>query len=572
LEQLNADVVVVGSGGAGLRAAIEARQAGKRVLVVEARKPGLGSTTFQAASDWMAFGAAVGAADKNDSPYHHYLDICTKGALVCTPHLARLLAEQAPARVEELAAWGMTWDRTPDGNYKQIMSDGASFPRALGRGADTGRLMVEVLLAKAKDEGVELVSGLEVVALEASGEGVNLLCYAGPSRSPVLVCAKAVVLASGGAGSLFKLNLFPPASWGSATLAAFEQGAELVNLEFIQFGPGVLKPARFALSGVFWRLQPVLTNDRGEEFLPAALPEGVDLESALIAKSYSYPYTVRNDSQYVDRAIFEQIARDEDEPGKVFISLAHNPPEVLEDLAAVPLDFWLKRGVDLRQEALEFAPCCQHFNGGLVIDETARTTLPGVFAAGEAEGGPHGADRPGGNALAETQVFGRIAGASAAEYAETSALPEAGSAARWAEATWKGLLEQVKPDGLGSETVEQLRWEMWRNCSLVRTAEGLKALQAELADTRERLMKAGASDLPTLLALRSLTGLGEAVAQAALARTESRGTHYRADCPGKNLPEWEAQLVLSLEAGELRLKRRPLDLPEELKALRDRLE
>ncbi len=493
MQQLTTDVLVIGSGGAGLRAAIEARTCGASVLVLDKKKPGLASTTYWAASDWMAFGAAVGHADPADSPEQHYLDICAKGGLVSDPELSRIVAYEAPDRVEDLTRWGMDWDREPDGRYRQILSDGATYPRALGKGAETGKHLVEVLLERAAQLGCMVLGGWRLADLLADEKGVLALCLSASQEDWLLVRAKAAVIASGGMGALFAANIFPQGLFGEATIAALSAGAKLVNMEFIQIGPGSMWPMKFALSGVFWRLAPQITNGLGEEFLGRYMPEGVDLAQALWVKGVSYPYTVRNESQYVDRAIFHELAEGRGaEHGGVFLSLAHNPPEVIETEARVPFEFWLKHGVDLRRDALEFAPCCQHFNGGLLIDSTASVGVPGLYAAGEAAGGPHGADRPGGNALADCQVFGRIAGNSAADWASVHPLPGEQSALDWAEERQQAVLTRVNEQNSGEQEKAQLAKELWLHCGLYRDAAGLQSVLSSCEATRASLVQKGA--------------------------------------------------------------------------------
>ncbi len=235
------DVLVVGSGGAGLRAAVEAAQAGAKVLVAAKGIPGSCGTTYTAASDWMAFGAAFGHADPADAPREHWIDIMVKGGLVCKPELARAIAEDAPARFQELEDWGGDFDKTEDGKFVQILSDGARYARACGRGADTGPIIVSVLMDQCRrvtERGPGSVSFLPrtmiVDAVTDGGEvrgawGIDLT-----NDQPVAIATSAVVLASGGAGELFKINVFPEGATGDGYALALRAGAPLVNFEFIQ--------------------------------------------------------------------------------------------------------------------------------------------------------------------------------------------------------------------------------------------------------------------------------------------------------------------------------------------------
>jgi len=570
------DVLVIGSGGAGLRAALEAANAGADVIVAAKGIPGECGTTFTAASDWMAFGAAFGHADADDSPTEHWIDIMVKGGLLCTPELARAIAEDAPARFQELDDWGGDFEKTPDGKFKQILSDGARYPRACGRGAETGPIIVEVLMAQCERvtrEGpgsVQFLPNTMIVDLAVDGGQVHGAWGVGmEDDQPLVIVAPAVVLAGGGAGKLFEVNVFPPHATGDGYAMALRAGVPLVNFEFIQIGPSIVHPIHFALSGVFWRLDPKITNVAGEEFIPKYIPEGVDIAEAIYVKGVSYPFTIRNASKWVDVGVFTEISegRGTEHTG-VRMSLAHQPDQVIEQEAKVPFEHLLRQGLDLRREAIEFAPAVQHFNGGAQIDLDAATPVAGLFAAGENAGGQHGADRPGGNALADCQVFGRRAGASAAQ---VSGQPDADLVSQAAEAGLADLGEAGDGEPV-AEIRDELAWEMWKGATVVRTKESLThALKA--AQKAADKLRSAAGSLRERAELRNLALLGQCVAIPARMRTESRGTHYRADCDAVNDREWLRQLRLSLEEGEVQAEKLPkIVLPAELEGLEAELE
>jgi len=526
---LDCDVLIIGSGAAGLRAAVAAAAAGADVLVADRGEPGRAGTTVAASSDWMAFGAAFGHGDPRDSPAQHALDILVKGALCVLPELARRIAEDAPARLRDLESYGAAFDKAPDGTYLQVHSDGASYPRACGRGADTGPTMVRALVAECRRTGVRLTGGLQLadLLLGRGGQAVGAL-FLDCSGEVVAVHAGAVVLATGGAGLVFEHNAYPPGMYGAGYAAALRAGARLANMEFIQIGPCINRPFKFALSGIFWRMDPRITSGVGEEFLARALPDGVDLAAALHVKGHSFPFTVRNDSFYVDTAIYREIIAGRVGPnGGVFIDVTGAGSKEIERRAEVPLLHLLKHGVDIRTSPIEFAPSIQHCNGGVLIDEDAQCDVPGLFAAGEVAGGQHGADRPGGNALADSQAFGAIAGASAAQWAAETGHAEPMEA--------RGL---PGPRGSGREVgllLRELACVMWRGCSVVRDDAGLcKAL----ADVREIGSQRAQGSRADLLDLRDALAVAETHLVSARSRTESRGTHFRADHPRTADPEW----------------------------------
>lgn len=569
------DVLVVGSGGAGLRAAVEAAQAGAKVLVAAKGIPGSCGTTYTAASDWMAFGAAFGHADPADAPREHWIDIMVKGGLVCKPELARAIAEDAPARFQELEDWGGDFDKTEDGKFVQILSDGARYARACGRGADTGPIIVSVLMDQCRrvtEQGSGSVSFLpRTMIVDAVTDGGGVRGAWGidlTDDQPVAIATSAVVLASGGAGELFKLNVFPEGATGDGYALALRAGAPLVNFEFIQIGPSIVHPINFALSGVFWRLDPKITNVNGEEFIARYIPEGVDMAEAIYIKGVSYPFTIRNASKWVDVGVFTEISEGRGtEHFGVRMSLAHQPAEVIETEARVPFEHLLKSGLDLRRDAVEFAPAVQHFNGGVEIDVNGATAVTGLFACGEAAGGQHGADRPGGNALADCQAFGRRAGEAAAKIGGVT------DAVTVALAALQGYNELR---GSGGDSVgvirDRLSWAMWQGASVVRTAESLRKAQTAALEAAE--LAADASGVQAARAeLRNLALLGRCVALPAAMRDESRGTHYRADCEAVNDPDWQRQIRVSLDGGEVTAETlTPIVMPEELAGIEELLE
>lgn len=523
------DVLVVGAGAAGLRAAIAAHAAGARTLVVDRGTPGRAGTTVAAASDWMAFGAAFGHRDPEDSPEQHGIDIRIKGGLCLLPRLACRIAEDAPARLMDIEAYGERFDRAADGTYLQVHSDGATYARACGRGADTGPMMIRALMAECDRRGIERVGGLQLIDLAVSAEGAVVgASLADAEGRRLAVRAAATVLATGGAGQIFEHNALPAGMYGSGYAAALRAGARLANMEFIQIGPCIGYPVKFALSGIFWRMNPRLTNGMGQELLLSSIPPSIDIAHALHIKGHSFPFTVRNDSVYIDVAIYREIAAGRGGPhGGVFIDVSHNPREELERRAAVPLEHLLARGIDFRERPMEFAPSIQHCNGGILIDERAAADLPGLFAAGEAAGGQHGADRPGGNALADSQVFGHIAGHSAAEHARQAGAAEATEAASMPGEDLNG-----RPV---AEVLDRVRRAMWVGCSVVRTDSGLAEAQAAVD---EALATPVAGSLAERLDLRDALTVARTHLASARRRTESRGTHLRADHPVTRDPEW----------------------------------
>ncbi len=567
------DVLVSGAGGAGLRAAVEAKANGADVLVVNKGESGETGCTKSAASDWMAFGAAFGHADPKDAPKEHWIDIMVKGGLVCEPPLCRNIAFNAPDRFMDLENWGADFDKTDDGKFVQILSDGARYPRACGKGVDTGPVIIEVLKNRAKQLNVDFADNVSTVDLILNDSGEVVGCWGVDMESGDLVVfeAGAVVFAAGGAGRAFALNVFPEGMSGDGYAMAYRAGAEMVNMEFIQIGPSIVHPIHFALSGVFWRMNPRITNKNDEEFISKYIPDGVDIEKAIYIKGVSYPFTIRNESKWVDVAAYTEIAEGRGtEHNGVYMDISHNDPKVIETEARVPFNHLMKYGIDLRKDKVEFAPAIQHFNGGVHINTKAESTIPGLYAAGENAGGQHGADRPGGNALADCQAHGKIAGENAASFARSRKAELDSEKIEQAKKAYSELTAERS----GSVTVEQaladLQWTMWKNASVVRTEEGLKSIISYLSSAPTPAVTA--NDVQKLLDYRNILVVGKMVAESALMRNESRGTHYRADCSAINDPEWLKQILITKKGDDIELKTLPIQLPPELQDLKKQLE
>jgi len=545
MTEYTADVVIVGAGGAGMRAAISAREAGADVLVIEKGTAGESGCTKNSASDWMAFGAAFGHADPADSPHEHWIDILIKGALVAQPELARRIAYEAPHRLLDLERWGASFDKK-DGEFVQILSDGARFPRACGKGAETGSEIMRALKTRAEEVGVRILERVMAADLLLSDDRVAGLWGIGLEDGKLIgVIAPAVIVATGGAGALYSLNVFPDGMTGDGVAMAYRAGARLVNMEFIQIGPCIVHPVKFALSGVFWRMKPRLINGDGREFLRRRVPPDINLEEALRLKGVSFPFSVRNDSMYVDVAVFEEITSGVPGPhGGVFLDITHNSKADIETKARVPFEHLLAQGVDIRKEAVEFAPCIQHFNGGILIKPDASTDVPGLFACGEAAGGQHGADRPGGNALADSQVYGAVAGAEAARYAR-SFQKRSCPVGALVERSIRAIQSIPSPSGCDwTGLLERVQSQMWRQVSVIRTEKGLSEAASCLQIAMGQLANARPSEMRTYLELRNLLQVGQAVVTAARLRAESRGTHYRADYPRRDDGNWVKQITL----------------------------
>lgn len=595
---LTTDVLVLGGGGAALRAAIAAAEADQRTRVLLATKGELGHSgvTATACSDRMAFHATLPATDPGttDAWRRHADDVYRIGGYVSDYDVALVQAEGAAAAFEYLDRLGVPWARRADGTVDQFVTDGSDVARACYTGPYTANQIEEALVRRAHElpnlEIMEEACATDLLRAKDGAVGGALLLHDDQRQT---VSAGAVVLGTGGGGQVFATNVFPPDCTGDGYALAYRAGAELVNMEFIQLGLCSVVTG-LAMSGSMMRALPRLVNDAGDEFLPGYISPGTpgaQMHAVFFSKGASWPVSAEQPSRIIDVAVTYERARGR----RVYLDFSTNPTglDVTElpdsvrswyrDVKAVDLDQepyrssplarllainrpsveWLReRGVDLAAgDRAEIASAAQHFQGGVKIRTHAETSVPGLYAAGEVAGGQHGANRPGGNALMDAQVFGRIAGESAAQYARSR---RSSLAPAWLEAARRRLDDLCQSKGASGDVRSQVQSLMDRHCMVVRTAEGLADGLRELSDLAGR--KPGARDLGLQHAVETanLLLVAEMVLRAALPRDESRGPHLRFSGWGDLAPipsraEWNLYSVIERgPAGMLVEPRRPV--------------
>jgi len=578
------DVLVVGGGGAGLRAAIAAAEAAPDLRVILVTKGALGRSgvTATACSDRMAFHATLPTtAPGGDGAWRfHADDIYRIGGCVSDADLAVVLARESAGAFAYLDSLGVPWARRDDGAPDQFLTDGSIYPRACYTGPYTANDIEAALLRRARTLPIDVIDHHLVAELLLDDRGaVAGAALVSEGGDVTALGARAVVLATGGAGHCFEVNVFPADCTGDGYALAYRAGAELVNLEFIQIGL-CSTATGLACSGSMMRAVPRVVNDRGEEFLPryfAAGTEPMEIHTTLFSKGASWPVSIRDRSHRIDIAVAAEIAAGR----RVYLDygrdplafdLARLPGEARRRLAAegrgltlgdeaagtplgrlrainAPSVTWLaERGVDLAGgEALEIAPAVQHCQGGVKIRTRGETTVAGLYAAGETAGGQHGANRPGGNALLDAQVFGRLAGVAAAEHARSRGGGQAPSDAAAGVAV--GAL--FDPSGEDPTTVRgAVQRAMSRACGVLRTAEGLRRALGELEGLAARGVRSDGARLVAAVEALNLLQTARLVATAALARDESRGPHLRFPSSASLMPlpqddaRWQRQIVL----------------------------
>jgi len=562
-QTVSADVLVIGGGGMAGRAAIEASRQGARVAMVMKGEFGKSGTSAARVAEAAGYNVADGLLDPADNPEEHLKDILAAAAGTCDERLARIVAEDAPETLRELERMGVPFHMDGD-RYLEVTGCFASRPRMhiipghaepivaaqrreiLARGIPVHeRTMITALLTQ---DG----SCVGAVGLREDGE-------------VVLFRAGATILGTGGAGKLFLHNLNPPDITGDGYALGYRAGAELVNMEFMQAGPSIVHPIHNILNTWLLALSPRLTNARGEEFLAQYLPAGWSVRQCLDARSTHYPFSVYDGSQYFDIAVQKELTGGRGcRHGGVWLDLSGCRPEDLPDtprgrdvrrLYGITREYIRKNyDVDIGEQPVEIACIGHAINGGLRIEPSGESTVPCLYAGGETAGGPHGADRLGGNMNLTCQVFGRRAGRSAAERAQARGVPSVAADLVGAEQE-RLLAVQAGRGALGPGQLKRRIQEcMWRYLLIVRSDAGLRACLTEVERLRGEaasLNAEGPTQLMGALEVDSLLTVAEIMARAALLRTESRGSHYREDFPQRDDAHWEKSIITRRVNGRL---------------------
>ena len=544
VEELHTDVAIVGGGGAAVRAALSARLAGAEVLMLAKAPLGAGGSTVHGASEIMSMGAS-GYGDASDSPDVHYRDTMAAASGFIDRDLVRVLAEDAPKRIADLIEFGVAFDRAVPGqvaagrasDYKLIQSDFGSFARALGVSGKTGKAFVDALHQQAISKGVKVraPAGLVDLLLDGNGHAAGVLAHDAHADRWLVIHAKAVVLGTGGAHGLFSQQVSTSEMTGDGQAVLFRAGAELVNMEFHQFGPALLHPYVQLFSKSCFVLHPRMTNAKGEEFLAAYLPADVSEDEVMDEKVF--PFTVSNVSRYIDISIASEIAAGRGEArGTINFSLAHVPAAKLE--STIPNTMrWLKaNGVDPQRDTMDVGIAFQCLNGGVrMVDADARSTIPGVYVIGELAGGVRGPDRPGGNSLAEGQVFGHRAGDAAGRAALSGEAAAAVDVTR-VMARLRGALNPNLDIDKASST-KRLQDAMQRYALVEKNETGLTQALKVARGIEASLAEGGGATLATLqeaLTLQNMATTATIILEACLARRETRSGHFRTDYPERD--------------------------------------
>ena len=538
IKTISTDVLIIGSGGAGSRAAIEVDDAGLKATIVS---KGL---SFRSGCTGMAEGgynAVFKTVDKDDSIEAHIKDTMKGGSYLNDKKLVEILVNESPKRLIDLENYGALFDRQESGEIDQRPFGGQTYRRTCYQGDRTGAELLNALKEEIIKRGIDCIEEVMVTSLVTDknqvigATGLDL-----KDSSLIYFQAKSVILASGGAGQLYPVTSNTFQKNGDGFAIAYRAGANLVDMEQIQFHPtGMVAPEskKGVLVTEAVRAEGgKLINSEGERFMSKYAPEKMELATRDV----------------VARSIYQEIIEGRGtENGGVYLDISHLDDDYIDEKLETMVLQFDNVGVDIKHEPIEVAPTAHHFMGGVKINPDASTSLENLYGAGEVCGGVHGANRLGGNALADTQVFGKIAGVSASQAAKSTELKTNDGQVKEEASRIESLIKKgsIKPQ----EFKNRIKKLMWEKVAIVREEKTLNDALKELLDMQKDLENLDVSDktqyntdLVTALEVINMVDICILSVKSAILRRESRGAHYRSDFPETN-DEWKRSIVMNKE-------------------------
>ncbi len=538
IKTISTDVLIIGSGGAGSRAAIEVDDAGLKATIVS---KGL---SFRSGCTGMAEGgynAVFKTVDKDDSIDAHIHDTLKGGSYLNDKKLVEILVNESPKRLIDLENYGALFDRQESGQIDQRPFGGQSYRRTCYQGDRTGAELLNALKEEIIKRDIECIEEVMITSLVTDGNqvigatGLNL-----KDSSLIYFKAKSVILASGGAGQLYPVTSNTFQKNGDGYAISYRAGADLIDMEQVQFHPtGMVAPEskKGVLVTEAVRAEGgKLINSEGERFMSRYAPEKMELATR----------------DMVARSIYQEIIEGRGtENGGVYLDISHLDDDYIDEKLETMVLQFENVGVDIKHGPIEVAPTAHHFMGGLKINTDASTSLDNLFGAGEVCGGVHGANRLGGNALADTQVFGKIAGVSAAKAAKSTEIKTNDDMVNAEASRIEGLIKKgsIKPQ----EFKNNIKKLMWEKVAIVREEKTLNEALKELQEMQKDLVnldvkdtKQYNTDLVTALEVINMVEICILTVKSAILRRESRGAHFRSDFPETN-DEWKKSIVMNKE-------------------------
>ena len=538
IKTISTDVLIIGSGGAGSRAAIEVDDAGLKAIIVS---KGL---SFRSGCTGMAEGgynAVLKAVDKDDSIEAHINDTLKGGSYLNDEKLVEILVRESPKRLIDLENYGALFDRQESGEIDQRPFGGQTYRRTCYQGDRTGAELLNALKEEIIKRDIECIEEVMITSIVTDNDqvigatGLDL-----KDSSLIYFKAKSVILASGGAGQLYPVTSNTFQKNGDGYAIAYRAGADLVDMEQIQFHPtGMVAPEskKGVLVTEAVRAEGgKLLNTDGERFMSKYAPEKMELATRDV----------------VARSIYQEIIEGRGtENGGVYLDISHLDDNYIDEKLETMVLQFENVGVDIKHGPIEVAPTAHHFMGGLKINTDASTSLKNLFGAGEVCGGVHGANRLGGNALADTQVFGKIAGESASEACKDIEIKTNDEQVKSEASRIENLIKKgsIKP----KEFKNNIKQLMWQKVAIVRDEKTLNEALKEILEMKEELVNLDVSDkkqyntdLITALEVINMVEICILTVKSAILRRESRGAHFRSDFP-ETKDEWKRSIVVNKE-------------------------
>jgi succinate dehydrogenase / fumarate reductase, flavoprotein subunit len=594
------DVIVIGAGGAGLRAAIEASAKGAKVALI--CKSLLGKAHTVMAEGGVA--ASLANVDDRDGWQVHFADTMRGGQYLNNFRMAELHAKEAPDRVRELEAWGAVFDRTPDGRILQRNFGGHRYPRLAHVGDRTGLEMIRTLQDRGIHQGVDVYMETTVIRLMKDGGRVcGAFAYTRERGRFLVFRAKAVVLATGGIGKAYKITSNSWEYTGDGHSLAYHAGADLMDMEFVQFHPtGMVWPPSvrgiLVTEGVRGE-GGVLRNSEGKRFMVGDIPENYRAQTAdTEEEGWRYVTGDKNARRppelltrdHVARCIVKEVREGRGSPhGGVFLDIAwikervkNGAEHIKKKLPSMYHQFKELGGLDITEVPMEVGPTTHYVMGGVRVDgDTQMSTVPGLFAAGEVAAGLHGANRLGGNSLSDLIVFGRRAGEAAAAWAASHpagkmADSELSDAERWALAPFERGEKGENPYTVQHDLQDQMQ----ELVGIVRREEEMVRALDGIGKLNERAKRAGVGGnrefnpgWHTAMDLENLLTVSEAITRSGIERKESRGAQFREDFPTKSEKFGKVNMVVRKGAdGAMKIVQTPLaEVRADLKQIIDEM-
>ena len=531
------DVLIIGSGGAGSRAAIEVNKNGYKATIVS---KGL---SFKSGCTGMAEGgynAAIARINPDDNKKIHYDDTLKGGGHLNDKELVKTLVNNSPDRLKDLEEYGALFDRKDNGELNQRPFGGQSKKRTYFQSDRTGHEIITALKEEIIKNNIETIDEVMITSLITNKEENKVIGAIGlnlKDSTTIFFQSKVTIIATGGAGQLYPITSNTIQKTGDGIAIAYNIGTEVIDMEQVQFHPtgmvftkskaGVLVTEAVRGEG------GILLNKDNERFMEKYHPKKELATRDVVARAIYNE--IRNNKAY--------------ENGGVHLDISHLDDEIIEEKLETMLEQFLDVGIDIRKESMEVAPTAHHFMGGIKINNDCETNIQNLLAAGEATGGVHGANRLGGNALADTQVFGKIAGKTASKICENSKLTINQEMIEKEENKIKNLIKNGEYDP--KQLKNEIKKVMWEYVSIIRDEKGLKTGLRKIEEIENKInnlkipnQKEYNEKLINGLEIINMVELGKLIIESALIRKESRGAHYREDYPEKN-KEWEKSIVLT---------------------------